>query len=72
MCAIPLGVELGLSISTIEVILKEYQHDMFNQTFGVMEKWKLSSKSKPTILMLMKAFQSADKRGFMFLREKYR
>jgi hypothetical protein len=35
-----------------------------------MKKWKTSSKVT-TILMLMKAFQSADGRGLYFLRKKY-
>ena len=66
-----LGVELGLSMPAIEGILFEYPKSMFKQTFGVMKEWKSSSKVKTTILMLMKAFQSADGRGLTFLREKY-
>ena len=71
-CAIPLGVELGLSMTTIEEILKRYRNSMFEQTFGVMKKWKSSSIVKATILILMKAFQSADGRGLTLLREKYK
>ena len=71
-CAMHLGIELGLSRAATEEILKRYQNDMFKQTFCVMEQWKSSSKIKVTILMLMKAFQSADGRGLTFLREKYR
>ena len=71
-CAIHLGVELGLNMATIEEILKRYRNSMFEQTFGVMKKWKSSSIVKATILMLMKAFQSADGRGLTFLRENYR
>ena len=71
-CAMHLGVELGLSMATIEEILKRYRNSMFEETFGVMKQWKSSSKTKATILMLMKAFQSADGRGLTFLREKYR
>jgi hypothetical protein len=58
-CAIHLGVELGISMAAIEEILFKYQKSMFKQTFGVMEEWKSSSKVNPTILVLMKAFQSA-------------
>jgi hypothetical protein len=70
-CAMHLGVELGLSTAAIDGILFEYPKSMFKQTVGVMEEWKRSSKVKPTILMLMKAFQSADGRGLTFLRQKY-
>ena len=70
-CAMHLGVELGLSVAAIERILFEYPKSMFKQTFGVMKKWKKSSKVKTTILMLMKAFQSADARGLNFLIKKY-
>jgi hypothetical protein len=70
-CAIHLGVELGLSMAAIEGILFEYPKSMFKQTLGVMEKWKSSSKVRTTILMLMKAFQSADGRGLTFLIKKY-
>ena len=70
-CAIHLGVELELCMAAIERILYKYPKDMFGQTFGVMKEWRSSSKVK-TILMLMKAFQSADARGLTFLREKYR
>jgi hypothetical protein len=71
-CAIHLGVELGLSMAAIEGILYKHPKSMFKQTFGVMKKWKKSSKIKATILMLMKAFQSVDGRGLAFLGDKYR
>ena len=71
-CAIHLGVELGLCMAVIESILYKYPKDMFGETFGVMKEWTSSSKDKTTILMLMKAFQSADTRGVHFLIEKYR
>ena len=70
-CAIHLGVELGLSMTAIEEILFKYPKSMFKQTFGVMKEWKSSSKVKTTILMLMKAFQSADGRGLTFLIKEY-
>ena len=69
-CAIHLGVELGLTMATIEETLKRCRNSTFEETFDVMKKWKTSSNVK-TILMLMKAFQSADRRGLDFLREKY-
>ena len=69
-CAVHLGVELGLSMATIEETLKRCRNITFEETFDVMKKWKISSKVK-TILMLMKAFQSADGRGLHFLKKKY-
>ena len=69
-CAMHLGVELGLSMGAIEGIINKYSKTIFKQTFHVMKEWKSSSKVK-TIFMLMKAFQSADERGLMFLRNKY-
>ena len=70
-CAMHLGIELGLSMATIEETLKRCRNITFDEIFDVMKKWKTSSKVT-TILMLMKAFQSADGRGLMFLRNKYR
>jgi hypothetical protein len=70
-CAIHLGLELGLEMMTIEDTLVLYQNDMKGQILDVITKWKSSSEVK-TIRMLMKAFQSAEPRGYKFLREKYR
>jgi hypothetical protein len=70
-CAIHLGLELGLEMMTIEDTLVLYQNDMKGQILDVMTKWKSSSEVK-TISMLMKAFHSAEPRGYKFLREKYR
>ena len=70
-CAMHLGVELELSIAAIEGILFKYPKSMFKQTFGVMKEWKSSRKVEATIFMLMKAFQSAEGRGFTFLKKKY-
>ena len=70
-CVIHLGVELGLDMPTIQDTLFKYPNDMRKQTLDVMKKWKISSEVK-TICMLMKTFQSADSRGFKFLRKKYR
>jgi hypothetical protein len=56
-CAIQLGVELGLSMVDIEESLFKYSKDMFSQTFDVLKKWKNLRKVKPTIRILMRAFQ---------------
>ena len=70
-CAIQLGIELGLSMAEIEESLFKYSKEMFSQTFDVLKKWKSSGNVKPTIRILMRAFQAIDSRGLMFLRDKY-
>jgi hypothetical protein len=70
-CAIQLGVELGLPVAEITETLKKSGNCTFKETLDVMTKWKKSSQDK-TILMLMKALQSADGTGFKTLTEKYR
>jgi hypothetical protein len=70
-CAVQLGVELGLSMVNIEDTLSKYSKDMFSRTFDVLKKWKNLGKVKPTIRILMRAFQTSDPRGLMFLRHKY-
>ena len=66
-----LGVELGLSMAEIEQTLVKYSKDIFSQTFDVLKKWKNLRKVKPTIRILMRAFQANDSRGLDFLRAKY-
>ena len=70
--ALHLGVELGLPMATIEEIIFKNGNSFFGQNRGVMEEWKRSKKFKPTILMLMKAFQHVDGKGVTFLAQKYR
>ena len=70
-CAMQLGVKLGLSRAAIEGIIFKYPKNMFEQNFGVMKEWISSPKDRTTILMLMKAFESADERGLTFLIKKY-
>ena len=72
MCAIPLGVELGLRMGAIKKILLMYPKNMTQQTLGVMKQWKGSDEFNPTILTLITAFQLADTKGVDFLRKKYR
>ena len=66
-----LGVELGLRFATIEEILLKNEKSYFDQNLGVMEEWKRSKEVKPTIIMLMKAFQHVDGKGVTFLAQKY-
>jgi hypothetical protein len=54
-------------MAAIERILCKYPKDTFGQTFGVMKEWRSSSKVKTTILMLMKAFQSANCSSLIFI-----
>jgi hypothetical protein len=69
-CAVHLGIELGLDFSIIQETLFKYPYLMHEQILDVMEKWIKFSKVN-TILMLMKAFQMADPRGYTFLKGKY-
>ena len=71
-CALHLGVELGLSMAAIKRILKKCENDIKKETLCVMKEWKEDSSQDKTILMLMKALQSADGTGFKTLTEKYR
>ena len=70
-CAIHLGVELGLDMVKIEETLVKYPKSMYEQTFDVLKKWQSSGDVK-TISMLMKAFKLVDRKGILFLRNKYR
>jgi hypothetical protein len=65
-CAMHIVVELGLSMTAIERILNKYPKGTSKQAFGAMKEWKSSSKVKTTILMLMKAMESADGGGLSF------
>jgi hypothetical protein len=44
---VTLGVELGLSIATIEEIRLNNAKSYFDQNRGVMEEWTRSSKVRP-------------------------
>ena len=70
-CVIHLGVELGLDMVKIEETLVKYPKSMYEQTFDVLKKWQSSGDVK-TISMLMKAFKLVDRKGILFLRDKYR
>ena len=70
-CAIHLGVELGLDMVKIEETLVRYPKSMYEQTFDILKKWQSSGDVK-TISMLMKAFKLVDRKGILFLRNKYR
>ena len=68
--AMQLGIELGLTRETVEEILLQNTKNIFSQNLSVMKEWKKSS-DKPTILVLINAFQWFDSRGLLFLKRKY-
>jgi hypothetical protein len=70
-CTMHLGVELELSVATIEEICLKNPMSYFDQNYDVMKEWRQTSKVKPTILVLMKAFQHVDQGGVKFLTRKY-
>jgi hypothetical protein len=55
----------------IEETLVKYPKSMYEQTFDVLKKWQSSGDVK-AISMLMKAFKLVDRKGILFLRDKYR
>ncbi|XP_071178329.1 uncharacterized protein [Mytilus edulis] len=73
-CAIPLGIELGISISSIEETMTRHPRDMYNQISDILRKWKTSTCSrevKPTIYKLMLALERVHTGGLDYLKDIY-
>ncbi|CAC5403813.1 unnamed protein product [Mytilus coruscus] len=71
-CTIQLGLELGLSFSRIQKTMSNNSKDMYKQLYDILNEWKISSKSRPSVLNLMKALQQTQSGGLKFLREQYK
>lgn len=71
-CIIQLGLELGLSFSSIQETMYKYPKEMYEQLYDILRKWKQSGKSRPTVFSLMKALQQTQSGGLTFLREQYK
>lgn len=71
-CIIQLGLELGLSFSSIQETMYKYPKEMYEQLYDILIKWKQSRKSKPSVLRLLKALRQTDCGGVSFLREQYK
>ncbi|CAC5387365.1 unnamed protein product [Mytilus coruscus] len=70
-CAVQLGIELGVSISSIEETLTRHPRDMYNQIDDILRKWKTSREVKPTIYRLMLALERVHNGGLEYLKGVY-
>lgn len=70
-CAIQLGIELGVSMSSIKETMVRYHKDMYGQIDDILRKWKSSRAVKPTIYRLMRALERVDTGGLDYLKERY-
>ncbi|XP_071177448.1 uncharacterized protein [Mytilus edulis] len=71
-CAIQLGIELGITISSIKETMVRHHKDMYGQISDILIKWKSSRKElKPTIYRLMLALERVDTGGLEYLKDKY-
>ncbi|CAC5385976.1 unnamed protein product [Mytilus coruscus] len=70
-CAIQLGIELGITISSIKETIVRYRKDMYDQISDILRKWKSSREAKPTIYRLMLALERVDTGGLDYLKGIY-
>lgn len=69
-CTLQLGVELGITIVSIEETKTDYRK-MYDQTVDILRKWKKSTDEKPTIRRLMIVLKRIHLGGFQFLKDTY-
>lgn len=69
-CALQLGVELGITIDSIEETKTDYR-TMYGQTVDILRKWRNSTEEKPTIYRLMAVLERIHLGGFKFLKDTY-
>lgn len=70
-CAIQLGIELGVSMSSINETMVRHHKDMYDQISDILRKWKSSGEIKPTIYRLMLALERVDIGGLDYLKSVY-
>ncbi|CAC5404693.1 unnamed protein product [Mytilus coruscus] len=70
-CAIPLGIELEISVSSIVETMTRHPRDMYLQIEDILRKWKLSGEVKPTIYRLMLALERVHTGGLDYLKGIY-
>lgn len=70
-CAVQLGIELGITVSSIKETMVRYHKDMYKQISDILRKWKSSIQVKPTIYRLMLALERVDTGGLDYLKEIY-
>ncbi|VDI23717.1 Hypothetical predicted protein [Mytilus galloprovincialis] len=69
-CALQLGVELGITISSIEQTKTDYRK-MYDQTADILRKWKNSTEEKPTVFKLLVVLERVHLGGFQFVKDMY-
>ncbi|XP_076071555.1 uncharacterized protein LOC143042935 [Mytilus galloprovincialis] len=69
-CALQLGVELGISINSIEQTKTDYRK-MYDQTADILRKWKNSTDEKPTVFKLLVVLERVHLGGFQFVKDVY-
>ncbi|CAC5401495.1 unnamed protein product [Mytilus coruscus] len=70
-CAIQLGIELGVTMSSINETMVRHHKDMYKQISDILVKWKSSRQIKPTIYRLMLALERVDIGGLDYLKNIY-
>ncbi|VDI11029.1 Hypothetical predicted protein [Mytilus galloprovincialis] len=70
-CAILLGIELGITITSIDETMTRHPRDMYLQIEDILRKWKSSRKVKPTIYRLMLAVERVYSGGLSYLKDIY-
>ncbi|XP_071124456.1 uncharacterized protein [Mytilus edulis] len=69
-CALQLGVELGIAISSIEQTKTDHRK-MYDQTEDILRKWKNSTEEKPTLFKLLVGLERVHLGGFQFVKDMY-
>ncbi|VDI64182.1 Hypothetical predicted protein [Mytilus galloprovincialis] len=69
-CALQLGVELGVTINSIEQTKTDYRK-MYDQTTDILRKWKNSTEEKPTVFKLLVGLERVHLGGFQFVKDMY-
>lgn len=69
-CALQLGVELGIAISSLEQTKADYRR-MYDQTADILRKWKKLTEEKPTVHNLLVVLERVHLGGFQFVKENY-
>ncbi|CAC5381004.1 unnamed protein product [Mytilus coruscus] len=69
-CYTHLGIELGISFSSIEESMYRFPKDMYDLIYDILKKWK--EQENATVHILMIALQRIDCGGLRFLQEKYK
>ncbi|CAC5410720.1 unnamed protein product [Mytilus coruscus] len=69
-CALRLGIEIGITINSIEQTKTDYLK-MYDQTADILRKWKNSTEEKPIICKLLVVLERVHLGGFQFVKDTY-